>query len=96
MEENGVRLADAQVTTATKLQEEAKTVVYFSNAKNVLAVIAIADKIKATSKVAIEACIKGIDVYMLQAIMNKRLKRGQSNRLTHYKADMLPSGKAIS
>ncbi|MBX2962110.1 MAG: copper-translocating P-type ATPase [Cyclobacteriaceae bacterium] len=96
MEENGVRLADAQVTTATKLQEEAKTVVYFSNAKNVLAVIAIADKIKATSKVAIEALHKkGIDVYMLTGDNEQTAKAVASQiGLTHYKADMLPSGKA--
>ncbi len=96
MEENGVQLTEAQVTTATKLQEEAKTVVYFSNAKNVLAVIAIADKIKATSKAAIEALHKkGIDVYMLTGDNEQTAKAVASQiGLTHYQADMLPSGKA--
>jgi Cu2+-exporting ATPase len=96
MDENGVQLSDAQVATATRLQEEAKTVVYFSNSKNVLAVIAIADKIKATSKAAIEALHKkGIDVYMLTGD-NEQTAQAVANQigLTHYKADMLPSDKA--
>jgi Cu2+-exporting ATPase len=98
MEENGVQLSDAQVATATRLQEEAKTVVYFSNAKNVLAVIAIADKIKATSKAAIEALHKkGIDVYMLTGDNAQTAKAVATQiGLTHYKAEMLPSGKADS
>ena len=96
MEENGVQLSDAQVATAARLQEEAKTVVYFSNAKNVLAVIAIADKIKETSKAAIEALHKkGIDVYMLTGDNEQTAKAVASQiGLTHYQADMLPSGKA--
>lgn len=96
MEENGVQLTEAQVTTATNLQEEAKTVVYFSNDKQVLAVIAIADKIKETSKAAIEALHKkGIDVYMLTGDNEQTAKAVASQiGLTHYQADMLPSGKA--
>ncbi len=96
MEENGVQLSDAQVATAARLQEEAKTVVYFSNSKNVLAVIAIADKIKATSKAAIEELHKkGIDVYMLTGDNAQTAKAVATQiGLTHYKADMLPSGKA--
>ncbi|WKZ60336.1 MAG: heavy metal translocating P-type ATPase [Cyclobacteriaceae bacterium] len=96
MEENGVQLTEAQVTTATNLQEEAKTVVYFSNDKQVLAVIAIADKIKATSKAAIEALHKkGIDVYMLTGDNAQTAKAVATQiGLTHYKAEMLPSGKA--
>lgn len=96
MEENGVQLTEAQVTTANNLQEEAKTVVYFSNDKQVLAVIAIADKIKETSKAAIEALHKkGIDVYMLTGDNEQTAKAVASQiGLTHYQADMLPSGKA--
>lgn len=96
MEENEVQLSDEQVTTATKLQEEAKTVVYFSNAKKVLAVIAIADKIKATSRAAIETLQKKhIDVYMLTGDNEQTAKAvAKQVGITHYKADMLPSGKA--
>jgi Cu2+-exporting ATPase len=96
MEENGVQLSDALITTATRLQAEAKTVVYFSNSKHVLAVMAIADKIKATSKAAIDTLNKkGIDVYMLTGD-NEQTAQAVANQigLTHYKADMLPSDKA--
>ncbi len=81
---------------AAQLQHEAKTVVYFSDSRNVLALIAIADKIKATSKAAIESLQqKGIDVYMLTGD-NEQTARAVANQvgLKHYQAEMLPSDKA--
>src|SRR5690606_12842888 len=53
IEENKIQLSDNSKSVANQLQSEAKTVVYFANETIVLAVIAIADKIKATSKAAI-------------------------------------------
>jgi len=75
---------------------EANTVVWFADSKKVLAAIAIADKIKATSKAAIEAIQqKGIDVYMVTGD-NEQTAQAVASQigLEHYKANMLPSDKA--
>jgi Cu2+-exporting ATPase len=75
---------------------EAKTVVWFADSKKVLAAIAIADKIKSTSKAAIESMQKkGIDVYMLTGD-NETTAQAVAKQvgLKHYKAEVLPSDKA--
>ena len=94
--ENSIKLSGHLDQLASQFQSEAKTVVYFSNNENVLAVIAIADKIKATSKAAISSLQKkGIEVYMLTGD-NEQTAKAVANQvgLTHYKADVLPSDKA--
>jgi Cu2+-exporting ATPase len=96
IEENGVTLPDNMRSLALKFQSEAKTVVYFTNQDDILALIAITDKIKATSKTAIEALQqKGIDVYMLTGDNEQTAKAVASHvGLKHYKAEVLPSEKA--
>ena len=94
--ENSIKLSGHLDQLASQFQSEAKTVVYFSNNENVLAVIAIADKIKATSKAAISSLQKkGIEVYMLTGD-NEQTAKAVANQvgLTHYKAEVLPSDKA--
>ena len=96
VDENKVAVSSRLADLASKLQSEAKTVVYFSDSQNVIAVIAIADKIKATSRAAIESLQKkGIDVYMLTGD-NEQTARAVANQvgLKHYKAEVLPSDKA--
>ncbi len=96
IEENKVVIPPGQVATATALQLQAKTVVYFSDEQKVLAIIAIADKIKATSAAAIRALQeKGIEVYMLTGD-NEQTARAVSNHvgLKHYTAEVLPADKA--
>ena len=74
---------------------EAKTVVFFSNSKKVLAAIAIADKIKASSKEAI-AQLKnsGIEVYMFTGD-NEQTATAIANEvgITNFKAEALPQDK---
>ena len=96
VDENKVAISNHLADLASRLQSEAKTVVYFSDDQNVLAVIAIADKIKASSKAAIEALQKkGIDVYMLTGDNEQTAKAVASQvGLNHYKAEVLPSDKA--
>ncbi|RAW02061.1 heavy metal translocating P-type ATPase [Pseudochryseolinea flava] len=94
--ENKVNISIEISTLTTKLQSEAKTVVYFSDNHSVLAVVAIADKIKATSKAAIESLHnKGIEVYMLTGD-NEQTAKAVANEvgLKHFKAEVLPSDKA--
>lgn len=96
IDENRISVSTTITDLASKLQSEAKTVVYFADNEKVLAVIAIADKIKATSKAAIESLQrKGIDVYMLTGDNEQTAKAVASQvGLKHYKAEVLPSEKA--
>lgn len=96
IDENHIKVPAHVETLVGKLQAEAKTVVYFADTNRVLATIAIADKIKATSKAAIEALQnKGIEVYMLTGD-NEQTAKAVANQvgLKHYKAEVLPSEKA--
>jgi Cu2+-exporting ATPase len=81
---------------AAKWLQEAKTVIYFADAENVLAIIAIADEVKATSKAAIaDLQRQGIDVYMLTGDNEQSAKAMAAQvGLKHYKAEMLPGDKA--
>jgi Cu2+-exporting ATPase len=84
---------EAQVTT---LQNQAKTVIYFASYTQVLAILAIADRIKETSIQAIETLQnQGIEVYMLTGDNQQTAKAvAQQTGLLHYKAEVLPSDKA--
>ncbi|WP_436486938.1 heavy metal translocating P-type ATPase [Chitinophaga sp. ARDCPP14] len=96
MEENNVTIDPQQATQAAALQEDAKTVIYFAAGKQLLAVIAIADKIKETSREAIASLQKqGIEVYMLTGD-NTHTAAAVARKvgLKHYKAEVLPSHKA--
>jgi Cu2+-exporting ATPase len=96
MNEKNVEISQDIKTKAIEWQAEAKTVVYFSNQTKILALIAIADKIKETSRNAIEALQnKGIDVYMLTGDNEQTAKAvAKQVGLNHFKAEVLPSDKA--
>ncbi|WP_026628933.1 heavy metal translocating P-type ATPase [Dyadobacter alkalitolerans] len=94
--EGGVAIGSELVTLAENWQQEAQTVIYFADKTQVLAIIAIADKVKATSKQAIEKLQKmGIAVYMLTGD-NKQTAAAVAEQigLQHYKAEVMPSDKA--
>ena len=96
IQENGISLDEKLQTVAARLQTEAKTVIYFSDSKRVLAVLAIADKIKKTSARAIDVIHKlGIKVYMLTGD-NEQTAAAVSaiTGIKHYKAEVMPSDKA--
>lgn len=94
--ENDIYIEEAIAATAEKLQEEAKTVIYFADEKHALAVLAIADKIKETSAQAIESLQKqGIAVYMLTGDNIQTAKAVAAKvGITNFKAEVLPSDKA--
>jgi len=96
MEENRISISETLKFSANQLQEEAKTVVYFSNQSTALALIAIADNIKATSRAAIQSLHeKGIDVYMLTGDNEQTAKAvARQVGLKQYKAEVMPSEKA--
>jgi Cu2+-exporting ATPase len=94
-EKNSMGCADLDII-AQKWTTEAKTAVWFADSKKVLAVIAITDKIKGSSKAAIESLQqKGIDVYMLTGDTQQTAEAiAKQVGLKHYKAEVLPADKA--
>lgn len=96
IEENNIKISDHIYGLTLELQMQARTVVYFASQTSVLAIIAIADKIKATSSEAIKSLQKkGIEVYMLTGD-NEQTARSVAAQvgIRHYMAEVLPSQKA--
>jgi Cu2+-exporting ATPase len=96
MEESNIALNTKIMEAASRLRAEAKTVIFFADQTNVLAIIAIADKIKATSAAAISALQKkGIEVYMLTGDNEQTAKAVAAQvGISRYQAEVLPSDKA--
>ncbi len=96
IESKSIALSKDQLSLADRLQSEAKTVICFSDSKQVLAIIAIADKIKATSRAAIESLqSKGVDVYMLTGDNEQTSKAVAAQvGVKHYQAEVLPAFKS--
>jgi Cu2+-exporting ATPase len=96
IEENKISIVETLKTDARRLQDEAKTVIYFADASKVLALIAISDQIKSTSKMAVKN-LKDmhIEVYMLTGD-NQQTAQAVANEigLKHFIAEVLPSDKA--
>ncbi|MBS1545069.1 MAG: copper-translocating P-type ATPase [Bacteroidetes bacterium] len=96
MQELKVKTADAQDQLARKWQEEAKTTICFSNGKEILAVIAIADRIKPNSAEAIKSLrARGIEVYMVTG--DQKHTAGAIAKmidLDGFEAEALPADKA--
>ncbi|MCF2505689.1 heavy metal translocating P-type ATPase [Dyadobacter sp. CY107] len=94
--DGAVVISNELTALAEKWQQEAQTVIYFADSRNVLAIIAIADKIKSTSGQAIAKLQDmGIEVYMLTGD-NKQTAAAVAGQigLQHYKAEVMPSEKA--
>ena len=96
-------LAEKNISIPNQLQQQAdewgkqsKTVIWFSNSKQALSVIAISDKIKETSVAAIKEMQEmGIDLYMLTGDNEATAKAiAEQTGIRHYKAEVLPQHKA--
>lgn len=96
-------LAEQQITLPGELgkvvddfQQNAKTVIYFTDNQQVLAVVAIADQLKEGSKEAVEELKEqGITVFMLTGDNTFTASAiAKEAGIDHYKADMFPSEKA--
>ncbi|AGA80326.1 heavy metal translocating P-type ATPase [Echinicola vietnamensis] len=96
MQEYQINIPQHIQQKAGEWQKEAKTVVFFSDDVEVLAVLAIADKIKATSRSAVEKLKKlGVEVYMLTGDNNQTARAVAAQvGLTDFKGEVLPSDKA--
>lgn len=96
IEEKNINLSDSISRLADEWQTEAKTVIYFSDREKLLAILAIADKIKSTSKAAVDALQKKeIEVYLLTGD-NQHTAQAVANQvgIKLFKAEVLPSDKA--
>lgn len=96
MNSAGIKLTPGITERQAVLENEAKTVVLFANSDSVLALIAIADKVKPSSAAAIQSLKElGIEVYMLTGD-NEKTAAAVSVQvgIQHYRGQTLPNDKA--
>lgn len=93
---NQIKINDDFLQKGTAWEAEAKTVIGFANATNVLALLAISDEVKPTSVTAIRELEQmGIAVYMLTGDAEKAAQAmAAQTGITHYKGGVLPQQKA--
>ncbi len=94
--ENNITIAGQLQKQADEWSVQSKTVIWFADSKQVLSVIAIADKIKETSVAAIRQMQEiGIELYMLTGDNEATAKAiAEQTGIKHYKAEVLPQHKA--
>ena len=96
MQEKGIVMDDTLRTKVEAWIREAKTVVVFADEHQALGVLAIADKLKATSQEAVK-CLKemGVEVWMLTGDQPEVAQEvARQVGIEHYKAGVLPQEKA--
>ncbi len=96
LEDNEVNINEAILNQIKIWKEEAKTVICFARDKELLAVLAISDKVKATSAEAVTDLQNlGIEVYMLTGDNEQTAKAvAQMVSIQHFKGGVMPSDKA--
>lgn len=96
MAENQIMISDKLKTKATDFAQKGQTVIYMANQTQVLAIAAITDRIKESSREAISKLNKmGIDVYMLTGDNAATAAHIATDAgIKHYKADVSPAEKA--
>lgn len=97
MDEQGISIADDFAAKAKEWQQKAYTVIYFAKGKQLLSVLAIADKIKDTSAEAIQKLKEqNVEVYMLTGDNEHTAKAvAQQVGISNYKAETMPADKAV-
>jgi Cu2+-exporting ATPase len=93
---NNITIADELQQQANTWSNESQTVIWFANSSEVVAVIAISDKIKETSVTAIQKLKEmDIEIYMLTGDNEATAKAiAAQTGIQHYKAEVLPQHKA--
>ena len=96
MTENDISIPEELQKQANEWGKEAKTVIWFSDSKQAISVLAISDKIKESSVTAIKEMQEmGIDLYMLTGDNEATAKAiAAETGIKHYKAEVLPHQKA--
>jgi P-type Cu2+ transporter len=95
LEQNHIGIDETLKASANQWHQDAKSVIYFANEKEALAVIAIADKIKESSAEAVKQLQNaGIEVYMLTGDNNASAKQiADQAGISNYRGQMLPEDK---
>lgn len=94
--ELNVQVSQGLQNRVVELQQLAQTVIYFTNATRVLAIVSIADQIKSGSAKAVAALRNaGIEVYMLTGD-NQQTAASVAKQagIDHFQAEVLPSDKS--
>jgi Cu2+-exporting ATPase len=96
LSDNQILITKEEEAKTKSLQEEAKTVIFFSSESKVLMLLAIADKVKSSSAKAIEILQnQNIAVYMLTGDnLQTASAVAKQVGLKNFKAEVLPSQKA--
>ena len=96
LEEKGIAMDASLRAKAEKWMKEAKTIVALADEEKALGVLAITDKLKPTSELAIEALHKqDIKVWMLTGDQSEAAREvAQQVGIKHFKAGVLPQEKA--
>jgi len=94
--ENGINIDARLEELAGIWEEEANTVIYFADDKNVLAVLSVSDRIKENSAAAVQQLKDmGIDVFLVTGDNQKTAEAvAKKTGILSYKSEMLPSDKA--
>lgn len=94
--ENNIEISESLLEKAKLWSDASKTVIWFADQRNALAVLAISDKIKSTSFEAVQHLHQlGIEVYMLTGDNEATAKSiAEQTGITHYEAEVLPQQKA--
>ncbi|MBC3785225.1 heavy metal translocating P-type ATPase [Spirosoma utsteinense] len=96
IDQRGISVPDVVDQQVQQWQSDAKTVIYFVNETHVLAALAIADRVKETSRQAVAALLKqGIAVHMLTGD-NAHTAQAIARQvgITDVKSDVMPTDKA--
>ncbi len=96
LDDYGIRLSAEELKAGDDLQKKARSVIYFTDDKKLLATIGIADKIKPTSAQAIhEMQDEGIEVYMLTGDNTQTAAAvAKEIGLKFFKGGVMPAQKA--
>jgi Cu2+-exporting ATPase len=92
----GITISQEIESQAHQMQQDAKTVIFFANERDVLGLFALEDRVKEHAEEAVKALIQqGIDVYMLTGD-NEFTAAAVARQvgLTQFKANLLPEDKA--
>lgn len=95
LQEKCIAISNKLNLLAAEWQQKAQTVFFFAEGKKVLAVLAVADKVKASSKEAVaQLQQQQIEVYMLTGDNAETAKAvADEMGIHHYKANVLPADK---
>lgn len=96
LETHHLTISPALTEEAARLSQEAKTVIWLADSQQALGLVAIADRIKPTSKEAVRQLQEmGISTYMLTGDNPETAQRIAAQcGITHFQAEVLPQQKA--